>query len=280
MFRWPDLLAAPAGLTDATAAAWFDRLAERLLNGGRLLANGQPHRLLEVEAYYHAPFHPDPFPHKNPIQLTGGRWYFHRTGGVYRGGSFKGLDVSMGDGASYGGMLLRGLETPAGRVVDGPSLLVDHLLTTTGYLSVADLDAAIGGRAAWAADSPLTLVAERAEQRPLLRCVRVGLSLRRRRYQPDDPALKYLLRSYRYVADPKKTAKGKPHMVLPLLAEGVAADEVTRVTGCPLAAVKRYAAAFAAGRSETTAELYYGRELSTTDLCRLYGLWRERYGGA
>lgn len=279
MFRWPELLAAPAGLTDATAAGWFDRLAERLLNGCRLLANGTPHRLLEVEAYYHAPAHPDPFPHKNPIQLTAGRWYFHRTAGVYRGGSFKGLDVSMGDGTAYGGMLFRGLERPDGTVIDGPSLLVDHLLATTGHSSVADLDTAIDGRLAWKVDSPLTLVAERMEQRPLLRCVRVGLSLRRRKHRPDDPALKYLLRSYRYVADPKKTAKGKPHMVLPLLAEGVAPDEVTRITNCPLAAVKRYAAAFAAGRLEATPEPYYGRELGTSDLCRLYGLWRERYGG-
>jgi hypothetical protein len=276
---WPDLLAAPSGLTDTSAAAWFDRLAERLLNGCRLLVNGRPHRLLEVEAYYHAAPHPDPFPHTNPIQLTAGRWYFHRTGGAYRGGSFKGLDVSIGDGTAYGGMLIRGLETPAGKVVDGPSLLVDHLLAGTRHPTVAALDAALGDRPAWTADRPLTLVAADAEQRPLLRCVRVGLSLRRRKYAPDDPALKYLLRSYRYVAEPRRTAKGKPHMVLPLLADGIAADEVSRLTGCPPAAVRRYAAAFEAGRSEPTPEPYYGRDLGTPELCRLYGLWRERWPG-
>jgi hypothetical protein len=259
----------PAGLSDATAPAWFDTIADRLLNRCRLYVAGRPHRLTEVEAYVHAPDHPDPFPHRHPIQSHPGRWYFHRTHGAYRGGSFKGVDVSVGRGVVCGGFLLRGLETPDGTVIDGPSLLVDFLLSGTGFGTVAKLDAALGERAAWDADSPLSLVPAEAEPRPVLKSLRVGLSLKR---QGRD-ALGYLFRRYRYLTDPRRTKKGKPHLVLPLLADGVSVEEVNALTGCPPAAVKRYAAAFAAGWG---AEPHFGPHLSTADLCRLYGWWCGR----
>ena len=110
----------------------------------------------------------------------------------------------------------------------------------------------------------------------MLKSIRVGLSLKRRVFAPNDPSLKYLLRSYRYLTDPRRTKKGKPQVVLPLIADGMSADEVNRITGCPPAAVRRYAAAYAAGKTERSAEPYYGTEMSTADLCRLYGWWRER----
>lgn len=259
----------PAGLSDATAPAWFAAVADRLLNHLRLYVAGRPHRLIEVEAYVHAPDHPDPFPHRHPIQSRPGRWYFHRSGGSYRGGSFKGVDVSVGSGPACGGFLLRGLEAPDGTVIDGPSLLVDHLLSGTRYGTVAELDAALGETPAWAADSPLSLRPVGAEPRPILKALRVGLSLKRH----GRDAVGYLFRRYRYLTDPRRTKKGKPQMVLPLLADGGNVEEVNALTGCPLAAVKRHAAAFAAGRS---AEPPADPALSTADLCRLYGWWCSR----
>ena len=65
---------------------------------------------MEVEVYYHAADHPDPFAHRDPAQLHVGRWYFHRTGGTYRGGSFKGLDLAFGGSAAHAGVLIRGIE--------------------------------------------------------------------------------------------------------------------------------------------------------------------------
>jgi hypothetical protein len=259
----------PAGLSDATAPAWFDIVADRLLNRLRLHVAGRPHRLTEVEAYVHAPDHPDPFPHRHPIQSTPGRWYFHRTHGAYRGGSFKGVDVSVGRGPACGGFLLRGLVTPDGTAIDGPSLLVDYLLSGTGFGTVAKLDAALGETPAWDADSPLSLRPAAAEPRLVLSGLRVGLSLKRQGRE----AVGYLFRRYRYLTDPRQTKKGKPQMVLPLLADGVSVEEVNVLTGCPPAAVKRYAVAFATGRN---AEPHFGPDLNTTDLCRLYGWWCER----
>ena len=277
-FDWNALFRRPRGFTDVTAGGWFERIAQRLLFGSRLVANAVPLRPIEVEAYYHGPGHHDPFAHTDPVQLTPGRWYFHRTGGVYRGGSFKGLDVSFGDGTAYGGFLVRGVELPDGSVVDGPSLTVDHLLTLTAHTTVSALDAAIAERLGWVEGVPVQLLAVPEEGGEMLRCVRVGLSLRKRKYTPDDTAFPFLFRSYRYLSEPKRTAKGKPHMALPLLANGYTAEQVRAITGSPVAAVRRYAADFAAGRLLTDPAPFYGRELTTKDLCRLYGLWWERHG--
>lgn len=274
-FSWPALFARPA---EADFAGWFDVIAHRLLNGCRVVANGVPVRLIEVEAYYHGPGHEDPFAHCDPVQLTAGRWYFHRTGGAYRGGSFKGLDLTFGDGRAFGGMLFRGVQSPDGSVIDGPSLTVDHLLKLTGHPSVKSLDVAMGEQPAWQ-PGPLQLVASpELEQRPVLKCLRVGLTLKRRTFKDRDPAFAFLFRNYRYLSDPKRTAKGKTHMVLPLIADGRMPDEITTLTGCPTATVKRYDADFATGRTLPSAEPFYGREMSTADLCQLYGAWWARHG--
>lgn len=214
------------------------------------------------------------------MQLTAGRWYFHRTGGAYRGGSFKGLDLTFGDGRAFGGMLIRGLELPDGTVIDGPSLAVDHLLNLTGHPTVKSLDAVIHDRRAWDDHSPLALMEmpETTKGR-LTTSPRVGLSLKKRRSTTDDPAFAFLFRTYRYLSNPKRTAKGKPHMVLPLIAEGRTPVEITSLTSCPTATVKRYAADFATGRTLSSLEPFFGKDLTTADLCKLYGAWWARHGG-
>lgn len=270
---WPALIRKPIDFADGPPAeAWFATLADALLNRTEFRLAGQPHRLLEVEVYYHSLAHPDPFAHKEPVQLEGGRWYFHRTRGEYRGGSFKGLDLTFGDGVAYGGILFRGLEKPDGTVVDGPSLLVDHLLKTTSHPTVAELDRAIGTKRAWDASQPLVLAAKPLDERPVVRCARVGLTWKRHKPRPDDPAVNYVLRRYRYLSNPSRTAKGKPHMVLAMLLIGESVETVSAQTGCPLKTVRRYAADLETGKHETDLAPYYGKDWSTSDLCRLHGL--------
>jgi hypothetical protein len=273
---WPKLLARPADFADGPAAdEWFARIAERLLTGCRLVAGGKPHRLVEVEVYYHGPGHQDVFAHRDPVQLHPGRWYFHRTRGQYRGGSFKGLDLSFGGKAdgklAYGGVLFRGLVDDSGMQIDGPSLLVDYLLSKTGHTSVAQLDAEIGPRVAWDPTNPVRLEdLPGPEDRDVLRTARVGLSLRRSR--PGSPAVRFLVRPYRFLTEPRRTAKGKTHMVLALLQRGETPERIRELTNAPPASIRRYAAEFEAGERETNADGYFGRELSTADLCRLHGL--------
>lgn len=275
MFDWPALLCtAEPRADDARLPEWFARIARQLLLGSRLVVAGRRYRLTEIEFYYYWPGHPDPFSHRDPVTLECGRWYFHRSHGVYRGGSFKGVDVTFGGGGTYGGILLRGVQTEAGAFIDGPSLLVDHLLAKTAQPNVASLDAATAGRKVWDAKSPLELEATSREERPILRTARVGLSLKHAGNDPDRQ--KFVLRPYRFLTEPKRTAKGKPQMVLALYEQGLDVEDIHERTGCPRTTVQRYIADYEAGKREDF-DLYFGKDLTPGLLCRLHGTWARCY---
>jgi hypothetical protein len=278
MADWQTLLHEPDGLAGSdNLAGWFDEVAQRLLNGTRLLVGGEPHRFTEVEFYYHGGAHLDTFTHRDPIQRSTGRWYFHRTRGVYRGGSFKGFDLTFGGSDAFGGVLIRGIETDEGALVDGPSLCVDHLLKRTEAADVATLDAAIEERPAWDADSPLSIEVAELIHRPILRSARVGLSLKRLRQSEGPP--RYIMRPYRYLSEPRRIAKGKLHMVLALHAAGEGPEEVREVTGCTRSVLERYVADFEEGRRAADFTPFWGIDLGPRDLCRLHGVWWANYGG-
>ena len=273
MSDWTALMKRPSNLpTDVED--WFTRIAEQLLNGCVLMVGNEPHRFVEIEFYYRGDGHPDPFTHGDPLQRESGRWYFHRTAGVYRGGSFKGLDLTFGANGAYGGVLIRGIEKPDGSLVDGPSLCVDHLLEKTGHRQVAALDDAIGGRLAWDSNNVLFLdQAPSPGQRPLARSARVGLSLKKARASAAGEMPRYIMKLYRYLSEPRRTAKGKTYLVLALHAQGKTGEEIYQATGCTRQAIQRYIEDFEAGRSESDFQSYFGAELSPKDLCRLHGTW-------
>jgi 3-methyladenine DNA glycosylase Mpg len=272
MSDWPSLLRKREPLDD-----WFTSIAERLLNGSCLRVGRQPYRLVEIECYYWSAAHPDPFAHRDPIQFHTGLWYFHRTHGVYRSGSFKGLDLTFGQDDASGGVLIRGLETPDGTLIDGPSLCVDHLLDATGAATVAELDRAINQRLAWEEGNPLYLEnTDTQEQRPLLRSPRIGLLLKKATARTD--STRFVMRPYRYLSQPRRTKKGKLHMVLALHAQGAGVEDIQRLTGCPKRTVERYAADFETGRKEADFMPYFGIDLGPAELCKLYGVWFANWG--
>jgi hypothetical protein len=275
---WPTLLQRPTSLSaDSAWEEWFERITAQLLNGCRVLVAGRPYRFVEVEVYYHGEPHADPFTHRDPLQLECGRWYFHRTRGTYRSGSFKGLDLTFGSGEAFGGVLIRGIEAPDGTLIDGPSLCVDHLLAATGMKSVAALDTAIAGRVAWDVGNPLRLESTAAqEDRPILRSARVGLSLKKAGMSTSMP--RFILRRYRYLTEPRRTAKGKPLLVLALHAQGLDAEAIHQWTGCPRQSIQRYVADFEAGRQVKDFAPYLGIDLTPRDLCRLHGTWHAHGG--
>lgn len=272
---WQTLLSRPQDFTiGATAEAWFTRIAEVLLNRTVLVVNGASHRLIEIEFYYNITGHADDFAHSHPLQALSGRWYFHRTGESYRGGSFKGLDLALGDGVGYGGVLLRGLEKPDGTIIDGPSLLVDYLLKTTRHTSIVDLDAAIADKLAWDHRQPLMLREADLTPRELLRTARIGLSWKRRTELANEPNRHFLVRRYRYLSQPARTAKGKLQTVLALLADGFSPEAIHTMTGSSVKVIQRYAAEFVAGRHEPNLARYYGCAWRSADICRLHGALR------
>ena len=255
--------------------SWFAEIAGHLLNETDFVIAGRRHRLAEVEAYYfHPRFHPDPFTHRHPVQRESGRWYFHRVGTAYRGGSFKGLDLTLGDGEATFGILIRSIVTPAGEIMVGPSRIVDDLLRQTGTASVSSLDAEIGDRIAWDDSSPLAILpADQPRSNPVLATDRVGLSLRRHR---NAETVSFLLRPYRFLTEPRRITKGRPQTVLALRQLGKDRAEIRAITGAPFATIDRYLRNFEAGRGETSFEPYFGKDLTPEDLCRLIGLGSTR----
>lgn len=277
MQDWPDLLRHPTKLDADKYGEWFATIARRLLGPTRLRAGDELLRFTEIEFYYHGPEHPDVFAHRDPVQIHTGRWYFHRTRGEYRGGSFKGLDLAFGFGSAHAGILLRGVERPDGTLIDGPSLFVDHLLKKTGFPTVAALDADINSRLAWEKGNTLSLETLSEEATPeMLVTSRVGLSLKRQGVRAD--ALRFILRRYRFLTEPLRIKKGKVQMVLALHADGVKPEEIRLRTGAPAKSVASHIAAFEEGRKETDFKPYAGKDLTTSDLARLHGLWHARFG--
>jgi hypothetical protein len=270
MTRWPLLFSRPYDLSFATAGRWFGSIADTLLNRCRLVVGDEPWRLTEIEFYYRGPGHLDPFAHAHPVQAHVGRWYFHRTHGVYRGGSFKGLDLTFGDGEARAGILLRGADRTDGTVIDGPSLFVDALLRATGSARVADLDRTLGERLAWDPGSPIHLERTRAEKRAVLACARVGLSLRAAK--PGFTGNAFLTQPYRFLTDPRRTRKGKVQVILGLHRLGRSVAEIVSMTGSPTRTVMACVAEYEAGLREGTFEEFYGVELRPRDVARLHGI--------
>eukprot|EP00929_Paragymnodinium_shiwhaense_P089949 TRINITY_DN50165_c0_g1_i1.p1 TRINITY_DN50165_c0_g1~~TRINITY_DN50165_c0_g1_i1.p1 ORF type:complete len:390 (-),score=81.40 TRINITY_DN50165_c0_g1_i1:240-1358(-) len=214
--------AAP-GKEAAAQQAALHAVASQLLNHFDLWIGGQPHRIVELEAYVHGPGHMDPYTHSDDDQLNVGRWYFHKMHGTFKAGTYKGLDLTCGSGSAAdaehpvrAGLLLRAVMSHGGasaEIVEGPSLVVDRILKLCGKPSIASF---VEGRSAsdLCAASTKGLYLQRASQdRPdaaVWRAPRVGLVLRSdedgKTHSSGVPS-KYIARFYRFSTLPHKLKK-------------------------------------------------------------------------
>lgn len=257
-----------------TIQNWFINIAQHLLNHSLLLVNNTPHRLLEIEFYYFAPTHQDFFTHRDTLQTDPGKWYFHRHGGTYKGGTFKGLDVTFGEGDTHGGILIRTIEASNGNLICGPSLCVDYLLSHTNSNSIAALDEKVAQYTAWDQRNILRLeTAPIGRIQPIFSTARVGLSLKKS--TASNNMHLFILRPYRYLTEPRKISKGKLHLVLALHSQGMDIEQICKTTGSPQRSVREYINNFEIGRQEKDFSQYYGITLNTKQLCRLHGIWYE-----
>jgi hypothetical protein len=107
-------------------------------------------RIAELEFYYttNGKEHKDPFSHQHPYQLNRSSWYFHRSTAKldsnYKGGSYKGLDISIGDKTRkiHAGVLIRSfvkLEKKKLETLEGPCKCVDFILKKNGVDSIDSL---------------------------------------------------------------------------------------------------------------------------------------------
>jgi 3-methyladenine DNA glycosylase Mpg len=232
---------------------------------------GKRHRFTEIEFYWNGRSHPDTFTHGDPMQREFGRWYFHRTGGEYRSGTYKGMDLAIGAADAPAGILIRGVERlePEAELLDGPCCYVDHVLDLTGAGTVAALAGSFDRSVdkPGAGSSPLFVTVEEAHAgRAVYASARVGLSLKR----GASPARqKYIARAYRFLSEPDRIKKGKVYLALALHAQGLPKERIAELTGTAASVVARYIEGYEAGRAHSPEE--YKKDLGTADLCALLG---------
>ena len=100
----------------------FNKIADMVLNKWVINVNNKHYRFSEIEFYLNHKQHPDTFTHGDEMQSILGNWYFHRAGKSYKSGSYKGLDLSFGQGDnSHGGILIRSIQSlEDGSITEGP----------------------------------------------------------------------------------------------------------------------------------------------------------------
>ena len=156
----------------------FDVVGSSLLKERGLRFGGLTYEFAEIELYWHSPEHPDPYVHSHPDQEQYGKWYFHRashTGTSYRGGTFKGLDLTLGSKGAPLGILIRSIYHPLMGMICGPCLVVDHILHETKCASIAELVGPAG--LLDVTDPRLTLVPHQSESKePIYAGPRIGLT--------------------------------------------------------------------------------------------------------
>ncbi|KAG6373907.1 hypothetical protein JVT61DRAFT_6060 [Boletus reticuloceps] len=199
--------------------------------------------ILELEFYLQkACCHEDPFTHGSVEQERSGQWYFHRSprradtrarglpvtaAGSYRGGTRKGLDLTIGGPVVIqtsnapvtmrGGALLRTVRHRTdNKVICGPSLLVDEILRLSGASTIDHLVNRTWNGDIFALSPPTPprgtfMYLRRATQNPLdgkrptvYRSPRIGLDLS----NPDTtgsithPRVVFVGKPYRYFTHP------------------------------------------------------------------------------
>ncbi len=269
----------PPDAPDHDYPAAFRAMADLLLNRATLVAGGQPHRFTEIELYYLGGQHPDDFTHCDPIQVNFGVWYFHRAGEEYRGGTYKGLDIAIGHDGTHGGILIRGIEqlSLSTTRIDGPSLVVDHLLAMNRSPSIRELvsrfDIRIDAPES-PAESPLYVTVEDDHRGlPVYESPRVGLTLKRGDLES---RRRFIARPYRFLTEPDRIKKGKAALAVALHHRGEPPEAIARLTGSPLASVLKYTALFDEGKRRSPEE--FAGNMPVEDMLRLFGACHAEMG--
>lgn len=120
----------------------FDKIANKFLNKTILKINNSEFRIVEIEFYLKNQDHKDDYTHGNDDQLKYGNWYFHKfANGSYKSGTFKGLDLTLGNkkSNSYCGILIRSIyDIKNKELIQGPCNCVNKILSKYKKTEIKD----------------------------------------------------------------------------------------------------------------------------------------------
>ena len=255
----------------------FDLIIDNLMNKHVLKAGVNNYRLCELEVYINNTAHPDIFTHDSEEQSIPDIWYFHKRGGTYKSGTYKGLDITHPIGDGFGGILVRSImniKTEA--LIEGPCNVVNELLRACKQKNISDLVDVISSTLncescpVYDPNSPLHLAFCELNSRQIYTAPRVGLTLKG---DNREERSKYIMRDYRYSTFPKRVKKLRYGWVLSLYKNGMPMAGIVNATGVGMRYVKKYVGKYnEAVKNNTEIKEYYGKSLKVNDLCSLYGL--------
>lgn len=117
------------------------RIAKALLLKYVLVVNDKKEfRICEIEFYINNTTHGDQYTHGDVNQKTFGKWYFHRYhGNCYKSGTYKGLDLTLGNKDTFFGVLIRSIyDIETGEFIEGPCRSVNKILELNGVSDVKE----------------------------------------------------------------------------------------------------------------------------------------------
>lgn len=230
----------------------FNRLAYYILNIFTLHITSlqsltKKYVIKEIEFYYNSPEHEDPYVHCDSDQSLPYGFYFHKTGKSYKGGTYKGLDITFtnslfnGKARVYGGIIIRSIESEDGAFIEGPCNVVDHILSTTSQPSIDTLVETLPKDQTNTIPSIFKVGESQSlylsinhlkESQTICRSIRVGLNPKH--------SIDYFMKMYRFLTSPDKVKKYRNSIVLDLYFRGVDISVIEIITGVKEGYIKKY----------------------------------------
>lgn len=152
-------------------SAHFKELAEKILLGYQLNLNDSYWDFTEIEFYFYNDIHPDPFVHPHSDYSTG-QFRLHGAG----------LDIAIGDGKNYGGILLRSIRKVGEKeLVPSPLKVCDVIIANMGNIE----------------KSSISIVPKQNKSSDIIyQTPRIGLSSKNKELA--EQQVEYIIRPYRY----------------------------------------------------------------------------------
>jgi len=265
----------------------FASAARQLACAWQLNIAGIPHQFVELEAYFTCTKHDDPYTHGDPVQQECALFYFHRMGSGYKGGTYKGMDVSIGNSADeVGGLLVRSLlREDTGEVICGPCKCVDHIIALLKADSVQHLvDTKLNGDIRLGTTTKPLFVSPRATPLtfPVLGSPRVGLNMTKK--GPSDHNQKdYLMRCgqgannmtrsrfYRFIAQPSLPKVVKGRGLIAAAMHHAAISDVAAKMGITPGVFKGHVQKYEDGKKLKTADKFLKAKMSDSEAVVCFG---------
>jgi 3-methyladenine DNA glycosylase Mpg len=108
----------------------IQKIAEAIFMKYVLIVENKEFRICEIEFYVKNNNHDNKYTHSDSLQKTFGKWYFHRyPNGSYKSGTWKGIDLTLGNNNTFFGVLIRSIyDSDVDEMIEGPCKVVNLIL--------------------------------------------------------------------------------------------------------------------------------------------------------